>query len=135
MVLLLWFDFSYNQALTRCLTLVSSKAYDSTSLDHVETFGFRGEGVFSSSYLEIQRPIATCTSLFFTALASISDLSSVEISSKARWGRETWTAILKVRNTLQSAALRLIHPTLRMGRGFILVQLRLIGASILGLWS
>ncbi|EJD01597.1 uncharacterized protein FOMMEDRAFT_148054 [Fomitiporia mediterranea MF3/22] len=50
----------------------SSKSYNLTSLEHVNTFGFRGE-----------------------ALASAADLSCIEISSRTSRSKECWSVILK----------------------------------------
>ncbi|KAH8118722.1 hypothetical protein DFH11DRAFT_695793 [Phellopilus nigrolimitatus] len=50
----------------------SSKAYSPVCLDHVDTFGFRGE-----------------------ALASVADLSCMEISSRTSRSKESWSIILK----------------------------------------
>ncbi|THH05617.1 hypothetical protein EW145_g4664 [Phellinidium pouzarii] len=50
----------------------SSKAYSPSSLDYVNTFGFRGE-----------------------ALASAADLSCIEISSRTTRSKESWSLILK----------------------------------------
>ncbi|KAI0677319.1 hypothetical protein C8Q78DRAFT_1065895 [Trametes maxima] len=55
----------------------TSKAYASASLDEVTTFGFRGE-----------------------ALASAAEISCIEISSRTKHSRESWSLILKGGQTL-----------------------------------
>ncbi|KAH0839814.1 hypothetical protein J3R83DRAFT_760 [Lanmaoa asiatica] len=65
----------------------SSKAYTAASLDTVSTFGFRGE-----------------------ALASMADLSCMEISSRTARSRESWSVIVKAGKSLY------IGPSIRWRR-------------------
>jgi hypothetical protein len=64
----------------------TSKAYDSES----STFGFRGEGVKS-------RSVMFASSNSNAALASVADLSILEISSRTASSSRSWSIILKVR--------------------------------------
>ena len=70
---------------------VTSKAYEPHSLAEVSTFGFRGEGMAPA--LTRKRPNLT---FCVVALASAADLCCLEICSRTKHSKESWSVILKV---------------------------------------
>jgi DNA mismatch repair protein MLH3 len=69
----------------------TSKAHTSQSLGEISTFGFRGEGVIYSIYLN-----KSFLDFDYVALASAADVSCLEICSRSAQSRDTWSIILKV---------------------------------------
>ena len=74
--------------------IATSKAYNPSSLDDISTFGFRGEGTSKLRYPLIQ-PLNLHIS-YTIALASVADLSLLEISTRTAWAKESSSIVLKV---------------------------------------